>query len=292
MKGTGEHLQADPSGSQSRWIVNDGEDGEFDAVVATVGTCGEPMRINFPGLPSSDGDASENGKDGKHEGKEEGEVYEGEVIHSSELDDAALEGKRVLVIGSGASGVEAVETALSLGAKECVMVARDDKVRNPSLARSYMPCKTDAQLQWIIPRNMIIDTLISAQPFGREMPLSFIWEKIVAWWNYRGAPELVPARAGLFEGTPIVNDEFIGHVKNGKCQYVRADIERFTKGGVRVKVRGREDKPGEGEEEKEVCFLNWSSASLGQLMAPQKVYRGRCCARDRFQEAHDRLLQG
>ncbi|KAL1943656.1 hypothetical protein VTO73DRAFT_4101 [Trametes versicolor] len=231
VRGTGEHLQADPSGSQSRWIVNDGEDGEFDAVVATVGTCGEPMRINFPGLPSSDGGASENGKDGKHEGKEDGEVYEGEVIHSSELDDAALEGKRVLVIGSGASGVEAVETALSLGAKECVMVARDDK--------------------WIIPRNMIIDTLISAQPFGREMPLSFIWEKIVAWWNYRGAPELVPARAGLFEGTPIVNDEFIGHVKDGKCQYVRADIERFTKAGVRVKVRGREDKPGEGKEEKE-----------------------------------------
>lgn len=135
VKGTGEHLQADPSGSQSRWIINDGEDGEFDAVVATVGTCGEPMRINFPGLPSSDGDASENGNDDKHEGKEEGEVYEGEVIHSSELDDTALEGKRVLVIGSGASGVEAVETALSLGAKECVMVARDDKVCNPSPAR-------------------------------------------------------------------------------------------------------------------------------------------------------------
>lgn len=118
---------------------------------------------------------------------------------------------------------------------------------------------------------MIIDTLISAQPFGREMPLSFIWEKIVAWWNYRGAPELVPARAGLFEGTPIVNDEFIGHVKNGKCQYVRADIERFTKGGVRVKVRGREDKPGEGKEEKEVCFLTTSSVPFAQLMVPLSI---------------------
>lgn len=118
---------------------------------------------------------------------------------------------------------------------------------------------------------MIIDTLISAQPFGREMPLSFIWEKIVAWWNYRGAPELVPAHAGLFEGTPIVNDEFIGHVKNGKCQYVRADIERFTEGGVRVKVRGREDKPGEGKEEEEVGFLTSHSASLGQLMALRSI---------------------
>ncbi|KAI0821751.1 FAD/NAD-P-binding domain-containing protein [Trametes gibbosa] len=229
--GTGEHLQQNPSGSQSKWIVNDGDDGEFDAVVVTVGTCGEPMRIKFPGLPSPDeADDNHGGRDGKHEGKEECEVFEGDVIHSSELDDAQLEGMRILVIGSGASGVEAVETALSKGAEQCTMVARDDK--------------------WIIPRNMIVDTLISAQPFGREMPLSFIWEKIVAWWNYRGVPELVPARAGLFEGTPIVNDEFIGHVKNGKCQYVRGDIECFSKNSVHVKVRGREDKPGEGKENK------------------------------------------
>ncbi|KAH9895874.1 FAD/NAD-P-binding domain-containing protein [Cubamyces lactineus] len=232
VKGTGEHLQEDPSGSQSRWIINDGEDGEFDAVVATVGTCGEPMRINFPGLPSSDeSDASDSDKGGKHEGNQEGELFEGDVIHSSELDNAQLEGKRILIIGSGASGVEAVETALDKGATGCTMIARDDK--------------------WIIPRNMVVDTLISAQPFGREMPLSFIWEKIVAWWNYRGAPELVPARLGLFESTPVVNDEFVKLVKKGECQYVRGDIERFTKSGVRVKVRGREDKPGEGKEEKE-----------------------------------------
>ncbi|CDO73859.1 hypothetical protein BN946_scf185016.g16 [Trametes cinnabarina] len=233
VEGTGNHLQDDPSGSQSRWIINGGEDGEFDAVVVTVGTCGEPMRISFPGLPSAsrNGSESETDNDDKHEGKEEGEVFEGDVIHSSELDNAHLEGKRILVIGSGASGVESVETALSKGAKSCVMIARDDK--------------------WIIPRNMVVDTLISAQPFGREMPLSFIWEKIVTWWNYCGAPELVPARIGLFESTPVVNDEFVKIVKSGKCQYVRGDIERFTRNAVRVKVRGREDKPGEGKEEKE-----------------------------------------
>lgn len=243
VKGTGERLEQDPSGSQSRWIVNDGEDGEFDAVVVTVGTCGEPMRINFPGLPSAHEDSSDEGKDEKHEGTEKDEVFEGDVIHSSELDDAQLEGKRILVIGSGASGVEAVETALAKGAKQCTMVARDDKVC-PALGIAAHASRPYTQSQWIIPRNIIFDTLISAQPFGREMPLSFIWEKIVAMWNYRGAPELVPARAGLFEGTPIVNDEFIGHVKAGKCQYVRGDIERFSKNGVRVKVRGREDKPG------------------------------------------------
>ena len=133
VEGTGEHLQEDPSGSQSKWIVNDGEDGEFDAVVVTVGTCGEPKRIKFPGLPSSGEGDSDSGEDGKHQGKEE--VFEGDVFHSSELDDAPLEGQRIIVIGSGASGVEAVETALSKGATGCVMIARDDKVGSLSCVR-------------------------------------------------------------------------------------------------------------------------------------------------------------
>ena len=100
-------------------------------IVVTVGTCGPPLRINFPGLPDSDRNAPDS-EDGKRAGQ--GEVFEGDVLHSSELDDASLEGKRVIVIGSGASGVEAVQTALEKGAKGCVMLARDDKVCQPGLA--------------------------------------------------------------------------------------------------------------------------------------------------------------
>ncbi|KAH9933997.1 FAD/NAD-P-binding domain-containing protein [Epithele typhae] len=234
VKGSGADVKTDPERSRSRWIVNGGADGEFDAVVCTVGTCGKPLRIEIPGTPylnqnTNGADASD---DEKKEGDEDEDVFEGAVVHSSELDDADLDGKRLIVIGSGASGVEAVETALAKGATGCVMLARDDK--------------------WIIPRNIVIDTLISAQPFGREMPLSFLWERFIACWNYRGAPELVPARLGLFESTPVVNDEFIGHVKAGRCEYVRCDIERLTRSGVRVKVRGREDKPGEGKEAREI----------------------------------------
>jgi cation diffusion facilitator CzcD-associated flavoprotein CzcO len=57
--------------------------------------------------------------------------FKGQVLHSSHLDDldsSDLEGKSIAVIGSGASGVEAVETALSKGANGAVMFARDDKV--------------------------------------------------------------------------------------------------------------------------------------------------------------------
>lgn len=137
----------------------------------------------------------------------------------------------MVVIGSGASGVEAVETALTKGAKHCVMIARDDK--------------------WIIPRNMFIDVLIAMQPFGREMPLSFLWENFLKWWNYGGVKDVAPAHRGLFEGTPVVNDLFLSHVRSGVCEYVRGDTIRVTPSGVLVNTRGRQSKPGDKGTEKE-----------------------------------------
>ncbi|OSX62773.1 hypothetical protein POSPLADRAFT_1141735 [Postia placenta MAD-698-R-SB12] len=203
------------------WVINDDVEGGgvFDTVVVTVGTCGKPRWI------------------GNSSGTSQEETFAGLVLHSSEMDDAPLEGKRVIVIGSGASGVEAVEAAIKRGAKTTdggvVMIARNDK--------------------WIIPRNIVMDTLISAQPFGREMPLRWVivWEKIITAWNYHGVEDLTPARLGLFEGTPVVNDEFLGHVRRGRCSYVRGDPQQLTSGGVRVNVRRRASKPGDEGEEKE-----------------------------------------
>lgn len=172
-----------------------------------------------------------HGDERANEGEDPEETFGGLVLHSSQLDDAPLRGKRVVVIGSGASGVEAVETALARGADGCVIVARDDK--------------------WIIPRNIVLDTLISAQPFGRELPSSFIWEKIITLWNYRGVEDLTPARLGIFEGTPVVNDEFLGHVRAGRCQYIRGDTLGLTRESVKVSVRGRGSKPGDEGEENE-----------------------------------------
>ena len=53
------------------------------------------------------------------------------MVHSSQLDklrEEDVRGTVVVVIGSGASGVEAVETALAKGARKAVMIAREDKV--------------------------------------------------------------------------------------------------------------------------------------------------------------------
>ena len=60
---------------------------------------------------------------------EDADIFQGPILHSSQLDreDApSFEGKRIVVVGGGAS---AVEFALAQGASSCVMLARDDKVR-------------------------------------------------------------------------------------------------------------------------------------------------------------------
>ncbi|KIM26442.1 hypothetical protein M408DRAFT_330606 [Serendipita vermifera MAFF 305830] len=263
--------ETDPAkGGHARWVINDGADGIFDAVIVTVGTCGTPQWVEFEGMPAgfvekkkaeqkrelekrASADApstdkptfstevpsssSEEGEGNNSEDKAEKDqnTYQGPILHSSQLDSAdasQLEGKTVVVIGSGASGVEAVETALARGADKCIMVARDDK--------------------WIIPRNMFIDVLIAMQPFGRQMPLSFLWEYFLRLWQYHGIEDLVPAHRGLFEGTPVVNDEFLYHVRAGRCSYIRGDTLRLTSRGALVNVRSRESRPKDPGEKQEI----------------------------------------
>jgi len=120
------------SNRRSKWLINEGEDGEFDAVICTVGTCGKPMTKAF---------------DGQDEFEENG----GWVVHSSELDKLSssqsdaeepdgkaqdghanghskgsfdVKGKTMVVVGSGASGVEAAEWAVEKGADKVWILAR------------------------------------------------------------------------------------------------------------------------------------------------------------------------
>ncbi|KAI6018466.1 hypothetical protein BKA83DRAFT_232817 [Pisolithus microcarpus] len=235
--------------SPSQWYINAGEDGPFDALIVAVGTNGEPVWVGFEGMPTkaerSDSTrrsevpsresatlTSSNSKS-KHVEKKDGGsaqkagsvekheqwTYQGPVLHSSQLDCATremLRGKTVAVIGSGASGVEAVETTLSRGTDRCIMIARRDK--------------------WIIPRNVVFDVCLSAQPFGREMPFSVIWERFLVLWQYHGVEDLVP-RSGIFVSTPVVNDDFLNQVRAGKCVYVRGNVVRLTTDGIVVDVR-------------------------------------------------------
>lgn len=94
----------------AKWVINEGEDGIFDAVFVTIGSCGEPTPIEF---------------------KDKDKYQKGKVVHSSQLDQLKpeeIEGHKIVIIGSGASGVEAAELAVSKGADDIKVIARDDKV--------------------------------------------------------------------------------------------------------------------------------------------------------------------
>jgi hypothetical protein len=48
-----------------------------------------------------------------------------------------------------------------------------------------------------------------------------------------------------------VNDEFLPHVRDGKCTYIRGDTLRLTSKGVLVNTRSRDSHPGDAGEKKE-----------------------------------------
>jgi Pyridine nucleotide-disulphide oxidoreductase len=85
-----------------RWIVNDVSNGRFDGVIAAVGTCGD---AKMPHLPND-------------------QEFGGQIYHSSELDGKDMKGKKVLIIGGGASAVEALEYATHAGAAETKILSR------------------------------------------------------------------------------------------------------------------------------------------------------------------------
>jgi cation diffusion facilitator CzcD-associated flavoprotein CzcO len=85
-----------------KWIVNDSSNGYFDGVIAAIGTCGE---LNMPKLAGQ-------------------EQFKGDIIHSSELVTDAVKGKDIVVVGGGASAVEALEFACDNGAASVQVVAR------------------------------------------------------------------------------------------------------------------------------------------------------------------------
>lgn len=90
---------------RGRWIVNDPSNGRFEGVIAAVGTCGKPKRPHIKGA----------------------ERFQGDVVHSSELTSWSAKGKRMAIIGGGASAVEALEFANKTDASMTYVLARGEK---------------------------------------------------------------------------------------------------------------------------------------------------------------------
>lgn len=55
------------------------------------------------------------------------EKFHGEIFHSSRLDGKEAKGKKVLIVGSGASAVEALQWAVDTEAERITVLARSEK---------------------------------------------------------------------------------------------------------------------------------------------------------------------
>ena len=217
------------------WIINDDSNGRFDGVMAAVGSCGDPKMPPMPGQ----------------------ENFKGEVYHSSKLDGKTAQGKKVLIIGGGASAVEALEFVVHTGAKSTSVLARSDK--------------------WIIPRNAFVDTLLAFNIFGQETLFSWIPESLLRVFFYRDLDDLAPQSEGLFTETPMVNSDIFHQIRTGKAEWLRGDILGFTENGIRFNHRSKGvPKGGPGREsivdgDMVIMATGFSRPSLAFL--PDEVFK-------------------
>lgn len=192
-----------------KWIINGNEDWKFDGIIAAVGTCGDPKVPHVPGQ----------------------EKFEGKIVHSSQLDGIDMKDKNVIIIGGGSSAVEALEYAASSGAKSVNLLARSDK--------------------WIIPRNPIVDALLSLNILGAETYFSYIPEWFLRRFFYRELSDLAPPHGGegIWESTPMVNDQVLEQIRSGTARWLRGDINEIAEKGVAYNLRSQGvPKGGPGKE--------------------------------------------
>ncbi|KAJ5623624.1 hypothetical protein N7490_012229 [Penicillium lividum] len=194
---------------KGQWIINEDEEkyGVFDGIVTAVGVCGDPQ---MPTLPDQ-------------------EKFKGQIYHSSNLDGKDAKGKKILIVGGGASAIEALEFAVKSGAAEIDVLSRSDK--------------------WIIPRNMLVQSLLACNIFGQETPLSWIPEWLLRKFFYRDLQDIAPTDDGIFTQTPMANSELFEQIRAGKAHWLRGDIVSTEENGVVFNYRAKGvPKGGPGKE--------------------------------------------
>ncbi|KAJ5707643.1 hypothetical protein N7488_007444 [Penicillium malachiteum] len=195
--------------NKGQWIINDDEEkyGLFDGVLTAVGVCGDPQ---VPTLPDQ-------------------QNFKGQIFHSSDLDGKDAKSKKILIIGGGASAIEALEFAVKSGAAEIDVLSRSDK--------------------WIIPRNVLVQSLLAFNVFGQETFLSWIPEWFLRKFFYRDLQDIAPTKEGIFTQTPMANSELFDQIRAGKARWLRGDVVSLEENGVLFNHRGQGvPKGGPGKE--------------------------------------------
>ena len=146
----------------------------------------------------------------------------------------SAKGKKVVIIGGGASAVEALEFVAASEAAHTTILARSEK--------------------WIILRNPVVDILLSLNILGSETILSWIPENILRLFFYRDLADLSPPRNsgnGIFTETPMVNSDVLDLVRSGKASWLRGDILEYSASGDGILFNHRSQgvpKSGPGAE--------------------------------------------
>ncbi|KAI2618011.1 FAD/NAD(P)-binding domain-containing protein [Hypomontagnella submonticulosa] len=192
---------------KGRWVINNPANGRFEGIIAAVGTCGDPKMPRMDGM----------------------DKFKNEIYHSSQLTGVNAKDKSMIIIGGGASAVEALEYASEEKASKIYILSRSDK--------------------WIIPRNWVVDILLSLNIWGQETMLSAIPETLLRKFFYRDLQDLAPNDKGIFMDTPMVNSDVMDKLRSGQAEWIRCDIEGFTEKGVLVNKRDKGvPKGGPGRE--------------------------------------------
>ncbi|KAK5409415.1 hypothetical protein LTR06_006988 [Exophiala xenobiotica] len=180
-----------------KWIINN-DAGRYGYFDGVIPAIGTCGEPKMPKLPGE-------------------ESFTGTICHSSQMDDVDVTDKVVMVVGGGASAIEVVEHAVAKNAKEIVIVSRSQK--------------------WIIPRNVVVDILLSLNVFGEETSFSFIPEYALRWFFYRDLKDLAPQRKGFYTGTAMCNDQILEQIRTGRCRWLASDIIHVTQKGLLINHR-------------------------------------------------------
>jgi amino acid adenylation domain-containing protein len=155
--------------------------------------------------------------------------FQGEVLHSGQyFDNRIFEGKRVLVVGNGVSGMDIAEEASHV-ARATYWSMRSLKFVLPRMV-GYLPN------DFISPANLLIspDNSIIMERLKNSMP-----DYYAAYQKSGLFPDVEDFRANPFVH---INDGVIQRVADGAIQTFVEDIARFTASGCVFKASGTEVK--------------------------------------------------
>lgn len=93
--------------------------------------------------------------------------------------------------------------------------------------------------------------LLAFNIFGQETIFSWIPERLLRLFFYRDLADISPppGEGGLFEETPMVNNDVLEQIRAGKAEWLRGDIVQVERGGIRFNHRAQGvPKNGPGHE--------------------------------------------